>query len=190
VLYVFGRHDAIGWTVMGIEDPKLTHPDLDLIESFDLLTQTAPLIAGHQGNGTMSAVLMRSPSDPPQQIKLGDYTFTVSFYQMPKMFGVPPPKEPLPPAAAIFIAVGPDEFYAIGGGVSVTFSPSTPGPPLAALGDIEEGAFVNDKWVAGRRLNGDDSDEGNFLMLQRPTGCCWPGTLTKGIQHFTLYRYR
>jgi hypothetical protein len=175
---------------MGIEDPKLTHPDLDLIESFDLLTQTAPLIAGHQGNGTMSAVLMRSPSDPPQQIKLGDYTFMVSFYQMPKMFGVPPPKEPLPPAAAIFIAVGPDEFYAIGGGVSVTFTPSTPGPPLAALGDIEEGAFVNGKWVAGRRLNGDDSDEGNFLMLQRPTGCCWPGTLTKGIQHFTLYRYR
>jgi hypothetical protein len=106
------------------------------------------------------------------------------------MFGVPPPKEPLPPAAAIFIAVGPDEFYAIGGGVSVTFAPSTPGPPLAALGDIEEGAFVNGKWVAGRRLNGDDSDEGNFLMLQRPTGCCWPGTLTKGIQHFTLYRYR
>ena len=190
VLYVFGRHDAIGWTVMGIEDPKLTHPDIDLIESYDLIKQMAPLIAEHQGKGTMSAVLLRGPSDPPQQIQLGNYTLKVSFYVPPKMFGVPPPKEPMPPAAAIFIAVGPDEFFAAGGGVSVTFSPNGPGAPLAGLADVEEGAFVNGRWVPGRRLNGDDSDEGNFLMLQKPTGCCWPGTVTKGIQHFTLYRYR
>jgi len=44
---------------------------------------------------------------------------------------------------------------------------------------------VNGRWVAGRRLNGDDSDEGNFLMLER-SGCCWPPA-AKSIQHFTLY---
>jgi hypothetical protein len=190
VLYVFGRHDAIGWTVMGIEDSKLTHPDIDLIESFDLLGQLAPLIAEHQGRGTMSAVIMRGPDDPPQKIQLGNYTLEVKFYSPPKMFGVPPPREPLPPAAAIFIQTGPEEYFAAGGGVSVTFSPNTPGPPRAGLANVEEGVFVNGRWVPGRRLNGDDSDEGNFLMLQRPTGCCWPSTSTKGIQHFTLYRYR
>jgi beta-galactosidase GanA len=190
VLYVFGRHDAIGWTVMGIEDPKLTHPDTDLIESYDLIAQLTPLIAEHQGTGTMSAVLLRGPDDPPQKIRLGNYTLNVAFYKPPKMFGVPPPKEPMPPAAAIIIAKGPDEFFAAGGGVTITFSPTTPGPPLAGLATAEEGAFVNGRWVPGRRLNGDDSDEGNFLMLQKPTGCCWPATVTKGIQHFTLYRYR
>jgi len=188
VLYVFGRHDAIGWTVMGLEDPRIPHPDTDLIGSFDAIAQMAPLIAEHQGDGSMSAVLLRGPNDPPQKIRLGNYTLEVKFYVMPKMTGVPPPKEPLPPAAAIFIAAGPDEYFAVGNGVTVTFTPNTPGPPLAGLATVEEGAFVNGRWVPGRRLNGDDSDEGNFLMLDR-SGCCWPPG-TKSIQRFTLYRYQ
>jgi len=188
VLYAFGRHDAIGWTVMGLEDPRIPHPDNDLIGSFDLITQLAPLIAEHQGKGTMSAVLLRGPNDPPQKIHLGNYTLEVGFYSQPKMFGVPPPPEPPPPAAAIFIATGPDEYFAAGSGVTVKVSPNTPGPPLAGFATVEEGTFVNGRWVPGRRLNGDDSDEGNFLMLQR-SGCCWPPT-TKSIQRFTLYRYR
>jgi hypothetical protein len=188
VLYVFGRHDAIGWTVMGLEDPRIPHPDDDLIGSFDAIAQLAPLIAEHQGNGTMSAVLLRGPNDPPQKIQLGNYTLEVKFYVQPKMTGVPPPKEPPPPAAAIFIATGPDEYFAAGSGVTVTFSPNTPGPPLAGLATVEEGAFVNGRWVPGRRLNGDDSDEGNFLMLER-SGCCWPPG-AKSIQRVTLYRYR
>ena len=188
VLYAFGRHDAIGWTVMGLEDARIPHPDHDLISSFDLIAQLAPLIAEHQGKGTMSAVLLRGPNDPPQKIRLGNYTLEVKFYTQPKMTGVPPPPDPPPPAAALFIAAGPDEYFAAGSGVTVTFSPNTPGPPLAGLATVEEGAFVNGRWVAGRRLNGDDSDEGNFLMLER-SGCCWPPA-AKSIQHFTLYRYR
>ena len=39
----------------------------------------APLISEHQGNGTMSAVLM-GPKDPPQKIQLGDYTLEVTFW--------------------------------------------------------------------------------------------------------------
>ena len=179
VVYIFGRHNAIGWTVMGITDPKLPHPDTNLIASFDLIYQLAPLISAHQGDGTMSAVLLRSANDPPQKFQLGNYTMEASFYSPPKMTGVPPPPQPPPPAAAIFIATGPDEFYVAGLGIKVTFSPNTPGPPLAGLASVEEGTFVNGRWVAGRSLAGDDSDEGQSLMLD------W-----KGIQHFTLYRYR
>jgi hypothetical protein len=186
VLYVFGRHDAVGWTVMGIEDPRIPHPDNELIASFGLLAQMAPLIAEHQGNGTMSAVLLRGPDDPPQKIQLGNYTLEVSYYRQPKMFGVPPPPEPLPPAAAIFIATGPDEYFAAGSGVTVTFSPNTPGPPLVGLATVEEGSFVNSHWVPGRRQNGDDSDEGNFLMLEKSG---WPPA-ARSIQRFTLYRYQ
>jgi hypothetical protein len=188
VLYVFGRHDAVGWTVMGLEDSRIPHPDHDLEGSFDLIRQMAPLIAEHQGKGTMSAVLLRSPDDPPQKIQFGNYTLEVGFYHMPKMFGVPAPPEPPPPAAAILIATGPDEFFAAGDGATIRFSANTPGPPHVGLGLVEEGTFADGRWVPGRRLNGDDSDEGNFLMLDR-SGCCWPPG-TKSIQHFTLYRYR
>jgi hypothetical protein len=63
--------------------------------------------------------------------------------------------------------------------VSVTFSPNTPGPPLAGLATVEEGNFVNDRWVHGRRLAGDDTAQGQHLNLRN-----------MGIQRFTLYRYR
>ena len=43
---------------------------------YDLLSQLAPLILEHQGNGTMSAVLM-GPNDPPQKIQVGNYTLDV-----------------------------------------------------------------------------------------------------------------
>jgi len=188
-LYVFGRHDAIGWTVMGIEDPRIPHPDNDLMGSFDAIAQLAPLIAEHQGKGTMSAVLLRGPNDPPQKVLLGNYALEAAFYSQPKMFGVPPPQGPPPPAAAILIATGPEEYIAAGSGVTARFSPVTPGPAHAGLATVEEGAFVDGRWVPGRRLNGDDSDEGNFVMLEK-SGCCWPPASTKSIQRFTLYRYR
>jgi len=179
LLYSLGRHDAIGWTVMGITDPKLPHPDVDMIASTELVRQMAPLISEHQGNGTMSAVLLWTANDPPQKFQLGDYTMTASFYTMPRMFGVPAPKDPPPPAAALFVATGPDEFFVAGKGIKVTFTPNTPGPPYAGLASVEEGTFVDGHWVPGRSLAGDDSDEGQCLMMD------W-----KGIQHFTLYRYR
>ena len=53
-------------------------------------------------------------------------------------------------AGALFIATGPDEYIVAGFGVSVAFSPNTPGPPLAGLATVEEGNFVNGRWVPGR----------------------------------------
>jgi hypothetical protein len=62
--------------------------------------------------------------------------------------------------------------------VTVSFSPSTPGPPLAGLGTVEEGSFVNGRWVPGRQLAGDETGQGDYLSLR-----------SLGIQRVTLYRY-
>ena len=81
----------------------------------------------------------------------------------------------------MFIATGPDEYFVVGNGLTVTFSSKTPGTPLAGLGTVEEGTFVNGRWVPGRWLAGDDTGQGEDLFeLQRQMG----------IQRFTLYRYR
>lgn len=81
----------------------------------------------------------------------------------------------------ILIAAAPDEFYAIGSGVKITFAPNTPGPPFAGLGTVEQGTFVDGRWVTDIRLAGDDTGQGEDLFeLQRHMG----------IQRFTLYRYR
>jgi len=52
----------------------------------------------------------------------------------------------VPSAAAVFIAVGPDEYYVAGSGMTVRFSPNGPGPALAGLGTVEEGRFVDGRW--------------------------------------------
>jgi hypothetical protein len=177
-LYAFGRHDAIGYSPMGIERPAA--PDNEMTSAYDLIAQLAPLISAHQGNGTMSAVLLRGPNDPPQKIRVGNYMLQVSFTSPRRIAGEPPPQGNRPAAAAIFIAAGLDEYFAAGSGVTVSFAPNTPGPPLAGLATVEEGVFVKGQWVPGRGLAGDDSDEGQFLMLNSK----------QAIQHFTLYRYR
>jgi hypothetical protein len=91
------------------------------------------------------------------------------------------PAAPAPPHA-IFIATGPDEIYMAGSGVTVTFSPNTPGPPIVGLGTVEEGQFVNGRWVPVRSLAGDDTGQGNNISLRGGRGA--------GILRVTLYRYR
>jgi hypothetical protein len=183
-LYAFGRHDAIGFSPFGIDRPDRLGNTPDLTGVYDLLSRMAPLISEHQGNGTMSAVML-NPKDPPQKIQLGNYTLEVTFwpirYTMPLLMPGEPPQATPPPAAALFICTGPDEYFAAGSGVKVTFSPNTPGPPLAGLGTVEAGTFVNGRWVPDIRLAGDDTGQGADLFeLQR----------NMGIQRFTLYRYR
>jgi hypothetical protein len=176
-IYAFGRHDAIGYSPFGIDSMVgKDHPDQF---GYDLLSQLAPLILKHQGNGTMSAVLL-GPNDPPQKIAVGNYTLYVGA-QRPRTApgAAPSPQQAQPFSVAIFIAAGPDEYFAAGSGVSITFSPNTPGLPLAGLATVEDGKFVDGRWVPGRRLAGDDDAQGQSLTLR-----------SMGIQRFTLYRYQ
>jgi hypothetical protein len=43
---------------------------------------------------------------------------------------------------------------------------------------VEEGSFVNGRWVPGRQLAGDETEQGGSLTFRN-----------QGIQHVTLYRY-
>jgi hypothetical protein len=192
-LYAFGRHDAIGYSRMAGGVDRLETPDKDLIGSYDLIEQLAPLILEHQGDGTMSAVLL-GPNDAPQKVRVGNYTFEVTFLGSHRVGPSATAPETPVRAGAIFIAVGPDEFFAAGNGVTVTFAPNTPGPPMAGLATVEEGTFTDGRWVARRRLAGDDTIEGDSLQLRWPLGSKVPLWAQRrsgeGIQHFTLYRYR
>jgi hypothetical protein len=193
VIYAFGRHNAVGFSAMGAVE-RSPDPDKELIESYSLIEQLAPLIEKHKGDGTMSAVLL-SPTDPPQKLPVGNYTLEASFLA-PRVAPMTQ-ATPIPPftyAAAIFIAAGPDEYYVAGSGVTLTFSPNTPGPPIAGFATVEEGSFVDGRWVPQRRFAGDDTEEGDMIVMRWAPGSWVPiyrQRLTKaGIQRVTLYRYR
>jgi hypothetical protein len=52
------------------------------------------------------------------------------------------------------ISTGPDDYTILGSGLQATFN--GPGGSAAAVGKLEEGTYVDGRWVPGRRLNGDD----------------------------------
>ena len=105
-LYAFGRHDAIGYS------------------PFALLAELAPLIAQHQGRGTMTAVMPPTAfdgtvNDSAQTVALqgAAYTLHVSFAPPPGPPTTAPPGTPGTPTGQ----EGP-----------VSFSPGMPGATLPA----------------------------------------------------------
>ena len=88
--------------------------------------------------------------------------------------------QPAAKSTAILIAAGPDEFYfgAVGGGIRIAFTPTTPGPPIVGLGDVQQGKFVEGQWRVVRQLGGDDTGQGEILTVR-------PNTVLR----VTVYRY-
>jgi len=84
-----------------------------------------------------------------------------------------------PLAGALIIAVTPDEFYVAGTGIVITFVP-TANNKKAGFISIDEGRFENGKWIAGRRMNGDQDHQGRHVRV--------PGN-EYNIQHVKLYTY-
>ena len=62
----------------------------------------------------------------------------------------------------IIIAAGPDEFFGAGSSFRVRFKPKTPGPSMAGIGSVDEVTFQKERWTPGRRLNGDENDQGRY----------------------------
>ena len=55
---------------------------------------------------------------------------------------------------------GPDRFLGVGRGFQVRFTPVAGDKRGVGIGTIDEGEFVDGKWAPGRRLNGDENDQG------------------------------
>jgi len=177
----------------GPDRTRIELADLPLARSYDTISRLAPLILENQGKGKMAGVVVIA-EEPPQKITLGNYVLTVGYapgrrdpVPVPKGTPEPPPAPYRIPdrAGALFISVAPDEYIAASSGpVTIRFSPNTPGAPNAGIDSIEEGTFVDGRWIPGRRLNGDESDSDKSVRLGG-------GVIPNGkIQRVKLYRYR
>jgi hypothetical protein len=94
----------------------------------------------------------------------------------------------------IFMLVGPDEYLMAGDNLQITFTPHTPGPPIAGLAWQESGRFENGQWVRTRIMGGDDSVLRYDMVTVAAMGQSGSGVrLTageRGIQKVKVYRYR
>jgi len=154
-LYLFGRHDAIGSSVFLIESNPARDSANELGRVYKSLAQLTPVIASHQGKGTVTGVLL--DEGQVQKVPLGDYTMNVAFGAPPLRTWSSPPAPPpsaMPHAGALFVLTGPDEFYVTASGaMTITFTPNTPGPPIVGVGSIDAGNLVDGRWVQGKRLD-------------------------------------
>jgi hypothetical protein len=188
-LYAFGHLAAIGFSAFGIDDQDNApldlagitspgeHPDgTALSDAYAVLSHLAPLILEKQRSGGVDAALIEGPAQRSARLVIGAYTATVT------------PAAPPPGASArvgaLFIQTGPAEFLVIGSGdAQITFAADSAGPPMVGIESIDEEFFANGTWTRGRRLNGDESSQGQALRLR--------GTdLARGrIYKVRLYRF-
>ncbi len=169
--YAIGQHDAMGFSPFGI-DLALDRGGPELGRSYAVLQQLAPVILEHQGLGHMTGFQL-TKEHPAVTATLGGYELEIS---LDSIFG-----HSAEQGYGMIIATGPDEFVGAGTGFMVKFKPVTPGLPLAGFGGVVEGTYQDGKWVPGRHLNGDETDQGLHWRFN---------TFTVGIQHCTAYRHR
>jgi hypothetical protein len=179
VFYAMGQHDAMGFCPFSIESVRDPENE-QLPKSYKVLSQLVPLILENQGKGKMAGVLL-DKDNPTQQVHLGNYTFNVAHDYTWSWSPGYRESGNWPRVGGIIISVGAEEYVIAGMGLIVTFAPNTPGDPIAGIASIDEGNYVNGRWIAGRRMNGDQSHQGRHLRLPYDS---------IGIQRIKLYRYR
>ena len=80
--------------------------------------------------------------------------------------------------ARFVINSGPGEYVIVGGPMRVTFTPNRPERGNVVMGSFDESLYVDGRWVAGRRLNGDET--GNNTR--------WPSLASFGIYRYSVFQ--
>jgi beta-galactosidase GanA len=175
--YAVARHNSMGYSPFAIESAD-NPANNQFNRGYAILHQLTPLILEHQGTGTLTGFLLDSAAQTAE-IRLGDYIFSVKHeYTWPYAARA---EGDTPRFGGLIVMTREDEFYIAGTGVVVTFTPSSVDGTIAGIASVDEGTFVKGKWVAGRRMNGDQTHQGRHVHL--------PGG-EYGIQKVRLYKYR
>lgn len=156
VFYALGQYDTIGFSPFRLESRPSFEDEIN--SSYKVLSKIAPVILENQGKGTLGSVLL-DKDHPTQDLRVGDYTLNLG---IARHWSFTTPDYP----AGIFIEIGPDEYLVAGRGLTIGFTPNTPGAQTVGFATVEDGGFKDGKWIAGRRLNGDEILSGKALRLR------------------------
>lgn len=159
--FAFGHYNCLSFSPFSIE--STVHPDEEPIaKAYHILGQISPLITKYQPEGKVSGFLLSKDSSS-QTITIGDYYLTVKHdYTLPWSPGSREGSWPL--TGCTIIEVSPNEFYVAGTGVVVSFT-STISEKRAGILSVDEGSFEDGKWISGRRMNGDQDNQGRYVRI-------------------------
>jgi hypothetical protein len=157
-----------------------------LSQAYFTMADIAPQILAHQTNGTIAGMVL-DRQRPTDQVKLGNYFINAV---MPRAAGGTN-AEADPMGYGLCIALGPDEYLLAGNHLLLTFTPATPGPPIAGLAWHEAGRYDRKgRWVALQLIGGDDSMITSDPPADQSGSGVRLGFGERAIQRVKLYRYR
>ena len=169
VFIAVGKYDAIGVSPFGIDHLKA---DAALGKSYDLLNQLTPMILQSQQQGNIVGFVV-DEKNPSFKIDMNGYTVEIS---LDEIFGH---KAKL--GYGLVLADGENKFIGTGSGFRVRFYSKKDSATIVGIGNVDEGKFIDGKWVKGRRLNGDEDDQGRAWRF-----AFW----NVGIEKCTVYEYK
>jgi hypothetical protein len=149
IFYALGEEAGFGFSPFGI-DSEMDEKG-DLAASYFAIAKLAPLLAEHQSIGDLHGFVLGKGHES-QDFTIGGYSLHVT---LDEIFG-----HRSESGFGLIMALGPDEFLGAGKGFRVSFAPRQTGGQQVGIAAVDEVSFEDGTWVAGRRLNGDENDQG------------------------------
>jgi beta-galactosidase GanA len=162
--YAYGEGRAFGFCPFGIDSLRTLEkdegPKADMMQVYALLTSMSDLLPAAQADGrTRGLVLHATSPRATQTMALGGYLFEATLSR-----SWPARNLLTEDGAMLVLQASPGEFYIAGSGLTVTFA-RDPDNGIAGIESIEQVSRASGQWVAERRLNGDQSNQGRHLSL-------------------------
>ena len=160
-----GQYNAIAFSPFGIEDGG---QDSDVFQAYRLLNEMTAQITSAQAEGRIRGFRIAGGSQ--QKLAIGGYDISITGPQSTVGAfgpGTGATEAASPKGYGLVIQTGKDEFLVAGRAISLNFSASG---AKVEIDSAQEGVFDNEKWVAGRTLNGDERWNlfpGDHLQLVR-----------------------
>ena len=169
MFYAIGTKNALGTSPFGID--RMT-PDSPVAKSYALLSQIARQILEHRGQDQVIGFVLDQQHPQVEKI-MGGCKVEIS---LDEIFG-----HTAQQGHGIVIATGDGHFLGAGQGFRVLFQPlHTPGERIG-INLVQEGKFEDGKWVGGRYLNGDETDQGRSWRF-----AFWAPSISK----CSVYRFK
>ncbi|MGC2357887.1 MAG: DUF5597 domain-containing protein [Candidatus Acidiferrum sp.] len=135
------------------------------------MASVAPILLEQQTKGNVHGFTL-TKEHPSVEFSMNGYAVQVS---MDEIFG-----NHAENGYGLIIANGKDEFLGIGKGFRVLITPRSSSPFKLGYASIDEGTYVDGRWIPGRRLNGDENDQGSYWRFD---------SRALKIEKAVLYRY-
>ena len=177
-LYAYGEYDALGFAPFGFDGTfgdgafPVNSTDFDnLCKCYGILKGMDQMIISNYGSDKLRGVRV-TDENPGPSVEMGDYVLTARSSVRRRAINYGQGADQLArenaqlaaaaqqqaQSGALILQTSPDEFYIVGINVSFSFASKKADSQGRILTDtIEEGTFVDGKWVPGRRLNGDEN---------------------------------